>query len=85
VAGVNGSLRETAQQTDLTALGFCPSLSPRGINITSVLEPYNNFDFRETLTQKGTRSMDLQISFASATWLRIAQYVPWIYLHSGEE
>jgi outer membrane protein TolC len=48
---VNGSLRETVQQTDLTALGFRPSLFPKGITIPSVVGPYNYFDFRATLTQ----------------------------------
>src|ERR1700689_3602112 len=48
---VNGNLRESVQQTDLTALGFRPSLFPKGITIPSVVGPYNYFDFRATLTQ----------------------------------
>jgi outer membrane protein TolC len=48
---VNGNLQETVQQTDLTALGFRPSLFPKGITIPSVVGPYNYFDFRATLTQ----------------------------------
>ena len=48
---VNGNLRETVQQIDLTALGFHPSLFPRGTTIPSVVGPYNYFDFRAALTQ----------------------------------
>jgi outer membrane protein TolC len=48
---VNGGLRETVQQTNLTALGFRPSLFPKGITIPSVVGPYNYFDFRATLEQ----------------------------------
>src|SRR5580700_5148563 len=38
---VNGNLRETVQQTDFTALGFRPSLFPKGITIPAVVGPYN--------------------------------------------
>src|SRR5580700_1714270 len=48
---VNGNIRETVEQTDFTALGFRPSLFPKGITIPSVVGPYNYFDFRATLTQ----------------------------------
>src|ERR1700735_2611422 len=48
---VNGNLHETVQQTDLTALGFRPSLFPKGFSLPSVVGPYNYFDFRATLTQ----------------------------------
>jgi outer membrane protein TolC len=45
---INGSLRETVQQTDLVALGLRPSIFP---GVPSIIGPYNYFDFRATLTQ----------------------------------
>src|SRR6204780_4253837 len=71
---VNGNLRETVEQTDLTALGFRPSLFPKGITIPSVVGPYNYFDFRATLTQTVadfTRLHNLRAATANA---RAAQF-----------
>ena len=71
---VNGYLRETVQQTDLTALGFRPSLFPKGITIPSVVGPYNYFDFRATLTQTVADFTRLHNLHAATENARAAQF-----------
>lgn len=48
---LNGDLKETVQQTDLTALGLRINLPIRGFNFPTVVGPFNYFDLRATLTQ----------------------------------
>jgi outer membrane protein TolC len=49
---LNGNLRETAQQTDLAALGVrSPKIPGLGQLIPNVTPPFNYFDLRATLTQ----------------------------------
>jgi outer membrane protein TolC len=48
---VNGALRETVQQTNLSALGVRINLPFPGVAIPSVVGPFNYFDLRATLTQ----------------------------------
>src|SRR5580693_6552997 len=71
---VNGNLRESVQQTDLTALGLRPSLFPRGITIPSVVGPYNYFDFRATLTQTVADLTRLHNLHAATENARAAQF-----------
>jgi outer membrane protein TolC len=68
---INGSLRETVQQTDLVALGFRPSLIP---GIPSVIGPYNYFDFRATLTQTVADLTRLHNLRASSENARAAEF-----------
>jgi outer membrane protein TolC len=48
---LNGYLRETVQQTDLTALGLRFNIHFAGISIPTIVGPFNYFDLRATLTQ----------------------------------
>ncbi|HTA47636.1 MAG TPA: TolC family protein [Bryobacteraceae bacterium] len=48
---LNGTLSETAQQTDLKAFGFRIATPFPGISIPSVVGPFNYFDLRAHLTQ----------------------------------
>jgi outer membrane protein TolC len=71
---VNGNLRETVEQTDFTALGFRPSLFPKGFSFPSVVGPYNYFDFRATLTQTVADLTRLHNLHAATENARAAQF-----------
>ncbi len=48
---LNGYLRETVQQTDLSALGLRFNIHFPGISIPTIVGPFNYYDLRATLTQ----------------------------------